>query len=93
MEPEVIFDRAQAAFRRPLHDLIEPLMTAGFAVERISEPTLDEALKAKDPKGYERLRRLPAFIFVRARKLRADGQERHALFPSPLVGEGRRPLL
>jgi hypothetical protein len=26
------------------------------------------ALKLKDPKGYHRLRRLPAFIFVRARK-------------------------
>lgn len=56
---EVIFDRPQAAFRWPLRDLIEPLTTAGFVVERISEPIPDEALKAKDPKGHERLHRLP----------------------------------
>ncbi|MGY8661626.1 methyltransferase domain-containing protein [Bradyrhizobium sp. UFLA05-109] len=56
-------------YQRPLRDLTEPLTAAGFVIERISEPTPSEALKAIDPKGYERLRRLPAFIFVRARKL------------------------
>jgi len=56
-------------YRRPLRDLIEPLTAAGFVIERISEPTPNEALKTKDPKGYDLLCRLPAFIFVRARKL------------------------
>jgi SAM-dependent methyltransferase len=56
-------------YRRPLRDLTEPLSAAGFVIERISEPTPGDALKAKDPKGYDLLRRLPAFIFVRARKL------------------------
>ena len=55
-------------YRRPLRDLIEPLTAAGFVIERISEPNPGDALKTKDPKGYERLCRLPAFIFVRARK-------------------------
>jgi SAM-dependent methyltransferase len=55
-------------YRRPLRDLMEPLTAAGFVIERISEPTPSEALKTKDPKGYELLCRLPAFIFVRARK-------------------------
>jgi transposase-like protein len=32
------------------------------------EPTPNEELKLQDPKGYDRLCRLPAFIFVRARK-------------------------
>ncbi|MBR0829381.1 methyltransferase domain-containing protein [Bradyrhizobium manausense] len=56
-------------YRRPLRDLTEPLAAAGFVIERISEPTPGEALKVQDPRGYERLYRLPAFIFVRARKL------------------------
>jgi hypothetical protein len=37
-------------------------------IERICEPTPGEELKLRDPKGYDRLCRLPAFIFVRARK-------------------------
>jgi len=56
-------------YRRPLRDLMEPLTAAGFVIERISEPTPSEALKTKDPKGYDLLCRLPAFIFIRARKL------------------------
>jgi SAM-dependent methyltransferase len=55
-------------YRRPLRDLTEPLADAGFVIERICEPTPNEELKLQDPKGYDRLRRLPAFIFVRARK-------------------------
>lgn len=55
-------------YRRPLRDLTEPLADAGFIIERLCEPTPSEALKLKDPKGYDRLRRLPAFIFVRSRK-------------------------
>ena len=56
-------------YRRPLRDLTEPLTAAGLVIERISEPTPNEALKTKDPKGYDLLCRLPAFIFVRARKI------------------------
>jgi SAM-dependent methyltransferase len=60
-------------YRRPLRDLTEPLADAGFVIERICEPTPGEALKLQDPKGYDRLCRLPAFIFVRARKDGATG--------------------
>jgi hypothetical protein len=56
-------------YRRPLRDLTEPLAEAEFVIERIREPTPSEALKTKDHKGYDLLCRLPAFIFVRARKL------------------------
>jgi SAM-dependent methyltransferase len=56
-------------YRRPLRDLTEPLTAAGFVIERISEPTPSEALKMKDAKTYDLLCRLPAFIFIRARKL------------------------
>jgi SAM-dependent methyltransferase len=55
-------------YRRPLRDLIDPLADAGFLIERICEPDPSEALKRRDPEGYDRLCRLPAFIFVRARK-------------------------
>jgi len=55
-------------YRRPLRDLTEPLTGAGFVIERLSEPPPGEALKAKDPAGYDLLCRLPAFLFVRARK-------------------------
>jgi SAM-dependent methyltransferase len=55
-------------YRRPLRDLTEPLAAAGFVIERICEPTPGEKLKLQDPTGYDRLCRLPVFIFVRARK-------------------------
>ncbi|MER8379846.1 MULTISPECIES: class I SAM-dependent methyltransferase [unclassified Mesorhizobium] len=55
-------------YRRPLRDLTDPLADAGFVIERMCEPTPSEELRLKDPKGYDRLCRLPAFIFVRARK-------------------------
>jgi SAM-dependent methyltransferase len=55
-------------YQRPLRDLTEPLSAANFLIEYISEPNPSEALKIRDPKGYEQLSRVPAFIFVRARK-------------------------
>ncbi len=55
-------------YRRPLRDLTEPLTAAGFVVERISEPNPSETLKLKSPKAYDQLSRVPAFIFVRARR-------------------------
>jgi SAM-dependent methyltransferase len=55
-------------YRRPLRDLTDPLADAGFVIERMCEPTPSEKLKLEDPEGYDRLCRLPAFIFVRARK-------------------------
>lgn len=57
-------------YRRPLRDLTEPLCDAGFVIERLVEPTPSEELRRRDPKGYDRLCRLPAFIFIRARKAR-----------------------
>jgi SAM-dependent methyltransferase len=55
-------------YQRPLRDLTEPLSAAKFLIERISEPTPSKAFKSRDPRGYEKLSRVPAFIFVRARK-------------------------
>jgi hypothetical protein len=44
------------------------MTAAGFVLEELSEPTPSEELRQKDPRGYDRLIELPAFIFVRARK-------------------------
>jgi ubiquinone/menaquinone biosynthesis C-methylase UbiE len=55
-------------YQRPLRDLTEPLAAAGFVIERVCEPSPSEELRSADPKGYDRLSRVPAFIFVRARR-------------------------
>jgi hypothetical protein len=51
--------RKMRYFQRPLRDLIEPLVDAGFVIERICEPSPSAALKLADPKGYDRLSRFP----------------------------------
>jgi SAM-dependent methyltransferase len=55
-------------YQRPLRDLTEPLSAAKFLIERINEPTPTEAFKSRDLRGYDQLSRIPAFIFIRARK-------------------------
>jgi hypothetical protein len=44
------------------------LAAAGLVIERLCEPTPSEELRAADPKGYDRLSHLPAFIFTQAFK-------------------------
>jgi len=63
-------DETMRYYQRPLSELTEPLAAAGFVVERICEPVPGEAFRLEDPQGFDRLRRIPAFIFVRARKSR-----------------------
>lgn len=55
-------------YRRPLNELINPLIQAGFRIDRIVEPLPTDKFKKADPKAYKRLRRMPAFICVRAVK-------------------------
>jgi hypothetical protein len=64
-------------YRRPLSSLTELIASAGFLIERIVEPRPNEALQRADPNGCEQLRRLPAFIFMRARKASADETGRY----------------
>jgi len=61
-------DEKMRYYQRPLRDLTEPLSAANFLIERISEPTPSDTLKSRDPQVYKQLSRVPAFIFVRARK-------------------------
>jgi SAM-dependent methyltransferase len=55
-------------FRRPLGELLNPLMAAGFTLERVIEPRPTDEFKLADPKHYEDLSRRPGFICIRARK-------------------------
>jgi hypothetical protein len=59
--------RPDALLRPALARFHRARAQAEFVIEPICEPELSEALKAADPEGYERLRRFPAFVSVRAR--------------------------
>jgi SAM-dependent methyltransferase len=56
------------SFRRPLSEVINPLIEAGFRLERILEPKPIEEFKEADPKHYEELSREPCFICIRVIK-------------------------
>lgn len=56
------------SYRRPLSAVIEPLLAAGFVLERLLEPLPTEEFREKEPEEYEELIRRPGFMCVRARK-------------------------
>ncbi|HVF51714.1 MAG TPA: class I SAM-dependent methyltransferase [Pyrinomonadaceae bacterium] len=56
------------SYRRPLDALINPLVEAGFRLERTLEPQPTGEFKAADPKHYAELSRQPVFLCIRARK-------------------------
>jgi len=56
------------SYRRPLSEVINPLLRAGFILDHILEPLPTEEFKAQDPKDYEELIRSPGFMCVRAVK-------------------------
>jgi len=56
------------SYRRPLSEVINPLVRAGFTVERVLEPLPTQAFKETDPEHYEKLSRSPGFMCVRAVK-------------------------
>ena len=56
------------SYRRPLSQVINPLIMAGFIVDCLLEPRPTEEFKAADPKDYEALMRSPGFMCLRAVK-------------------------
>jgi SAM-dependent methyltransferase len=56
------------AYRRPLQAVLNPLLEAGFTLDRILEPIPTEQFKQADPKDYEELIRQPGFLCIRAAK-------------------------
>ena len=55
-------------YRRPLRDVLQPLLRAGFILEALEEPMPTEAFHRADPKRYPKLTKRPTFLFVRAGK-------------------------
>lgn len=59
------------SYRRPLSEVVNPLVRTGFILDQILEPTPTEEFREKAPEDYETLSRSPGFMCVRAIK----GQE------------------
>ena len=55
-------------YRRPLCQIISPIIDEGFIIEKLIEPMPTEKFKELHPKVYEGLTRKPQFLFLRARK-------------------------
>jgi SAM-dependent methyltransferase len=55
-------------YRRPLGAMLDPLLGAGFVLERLLEPRPTQEFRERDPRDYEKLMRWPGFICFRARK-------------------------
>ena len=55
-------------YRRPLTAISQALEDAGFYIERLLEPQPTEDFRRVHPEGYERLKKNPWFLVVRARK-------------------------
>ncbi len=56
------------SYRRPLGAVINPLIGAGFILERLLEPLPTEEFRLKAPEEYEDLIRRPGFLCIRAVK-------------------------
>ena len=55
-------------YRRPLSSVISSLSGAGFLIENILEPMPTEQFRVIQPNTYERLTKLPQFLFISAIK-------------------------
>lgn len=55
-------------YRRPLSEMIEPLVENGFCLDGIAEPQPTEAFRAQRPDVYEKESRQPVFLCLRARQ-------------------------
>lgn len=56
-------------FRRSLSSIFAPLTDSGFIIEKIIEPMPTEDFKKADPRHFEELSRMPAFLCIRAKKM------------------------
>lgn len=55
-------------YRRPLNAILNPLLEAGFILQRLLEPLPAEQFRQADPEGYAELTIRPGFICLRAAK-------------------------
>lgn len=54
-------------YRRPMSRIVNDLVQAGFAIERMEEPEPTDAFRELKPQAYARILRQPEFLFIRAR--------------------------
>lgn len=57
-----------SSYRRPLSTFFECLHTAGFYLDKLIEPQPTEDFKRQNPEDWDKVRRNPIFICIRARK-------------------------
>ena len=57
-------------YRRPLRSITEPVIEAGFVIDRLEEPLPTEWFRKQKPDAYRQLLRHPQFLMVRARPAR-----------------------
>jgi ubiquinone/menaquinone biosynthesis C-methylase UbiE len=56
-------------YRRPLSDLLNPLIDSNFIIEKISEGLPSKEIKIKSERQFEKLTTRPQFLFVRVKKI------------------------
>ena len=61
-------------YRRPLGEMLNPLVDAGFRLDRVLEPQPTEQFKETDPIRYEKCIRQPAFLCIKAMKPESHGR-------------------
>ena len=54
-------------YRRPMSRIVNDLVEAGFAIERMEEPEPTDAFHDLKPEAYARILAQPEFLFIRAR--------------------------
>lgn len=59
------------SFRRPLQEILMPLIEEGFQILKLVEPMPTEEFRAADPRRYQILMHRPAFLCIQARSLPA----------------------
>lgn len=52
------------SYRRPLAEVFNPIIEAGFRLEQVLEPLPTEKFKEKNPEDYQKLHREPGFMFI-----------------------------
>ena len=55
-------------YRRPLQEIISPLITAGFVIDKLLEPKPTEDFLKADPDGFKKLSTSPLFLIIRCHK-------------------------
>jgi ubiquinone/menaquinone biosynthesis C-methylase UbiE len=55
-------------YRRPLHAILDPLLRAGFTLDRLHEPVPTAQFREQFPEQYERLMRRPDFMMIKGKK-------------------------